>query len=734
MKTTIQFLQAQKRRMFGLARIGPTCHSGIVPKTLLPGGWCAFVAALMILFCPANPVLAQLEGIELGALPGETSEYCSSDTPKNIPDQGTITSSITISDGGAISDLDIRLNITHVWNSDLDIFLIAPDGTQVELFTDVGGQSDNFRDTILDDEAAQSIKDGRGPFTGSYRPEGSLADLIGKDIGGTWTLQVSDDKPEDVGTLGSWCLIVTVGRKEPLPAPVIQCEASVPGGIHDVVFWDDLGETREYGSTAVEQIPAEGTMTQTLVVDDVGMIEDLDVKVDISHQWDSELDVYLAAPDGTRVELFTDVGGSQDNFTDTILDDQSSTSITQGTAPFTGRYRPEGVLADLSGKDVHGEWTLEVTDDSWYASGTLNSWSLIADLADVLYYVECATDAGFGTVVANSGWTIDQSHTFAAPAPQKTHWYRAKARPLKTWCQTSQADFGTDVLTATEATATGDVALPTGGGGGLGPQIHVIGNPSFELETAWMTASNNILLLFLGMGIYPDDIWASDGRWVAGVLFSEDFSYNKGDIGDFVQRGVDWTGVETLVLDYCSVFGSQLASKVLIGNTEVWSDHETGESMDVHNDVTIDVSGFTGPQDLKLRVEVEKGGRFWAGIFWDNLRTYGPSGPSLGSVISTPISIRANDTWDILAFDATIPPGTELTVDVLPETGSNPIPGYENVLTGTDLSELNVRTIRLRANLSTSDPAATPALHSWSVGYSDAGRESDWSNVESSLP
>ena len=241
------------------------------------------------------------------------------------------------------------------------------------------------------------------------------------------------------------------------------------------------------------------------------------------------------------------------------------------------------------------------------------------------------------------------------------------------------------------------------------------------------------MLLFFGMGIFPGDIWVSDGSWVAGVIFSDDDSYDKGDIADWHQS-VDWTGIETLVLDYCSTFGSQLISKVVIGETEVWSDPDTGEIMDVHNDITIDVSAFNGRHELNLRAEVDKPGRFWAGIFWDNLRTYGPSSPPLGSIVSTPISLGEDDTWDILEFNATIPKGTELAIDVLPETGSTPIAGYDNIPSGTDLSDLSERTIRLRANLSTSDSEATPALHDWSVTYTDASCESDWSNVESSLP
>jgi subtilisin-like proprotein convertase family protein len=706
-----------------LERIAPNCNRRIITGTPLAGGWYPAVAALMILICLASPAPAQL---------GDISEYFSTDTPRVIPDYDTDISELTVSDTGEIIDLNVMVHITHEYDGNLDIFLIAPDGTRVELFTDVGKNNPNFDNTILDDEAAQSITDGSAPFSGSYRPEGSLADFVGKDINGLWALEVTDDWRNEGGTLESWCLIATLQPKEPLPAPAIESKSDVPGGMRNGVSWDDVCETTQYRSTFSEDIPLEGTLTKTLAVDDLCMIEDLNVRVNISHEWDSELDVYLVAPDGTRIRLFTDVGDSGDDFIDTILDDQASKSITQGTAPFTGRYRPEGSLDNLTGKDINGEWTLEITDDSWHAGGTLNSWSLIADLANILYYVECGADAGFGTVVADSGWTTNQSHTFAGLDPKNEYWYRAKARPLKSWSQTSLADFEADVLTDTEATDVGDVQLPSGGGG-LGPEIHVIEDPSFESGADWWAGSNNAILLFLGMDIYPDYIWGTDGRCVAGVIFTDDFFWDRGDLADWHQP-VDWTGVETLVLDYCSTFGNQLVSKVLIGDTEIWADRDTGEIMDVHEDVTIDVSDFTGTDELKLRVEVDRGGSFIAGIFWDNLRTYGPGSTPAGSVISTPIDIGADDTWHLLAFDATIPPGTELTVDVLRETGSTPISGYRDVLSGTDLSGISARTIRLRANLSTSDPAVTPALHCWSVTYGKASRESDWSNVESSLP
>ncbi len=696
--------------------------------------WLSVLGILLILLsCLAIPVSTEAAA--------HSKEYKSSDVPKDIPGKGTETSTLTIADAGPIVDLNVKLNITHPYASDMDVFLIAPDGTRVELFTDVGGTSANFEDTILDDEATESITDGTGPFAGSYRPEGSLAALKTKDIAGTWKLEVTDDWAVNrAGTLNSWSLIVETEVQEPLPAPVIHVKQSVPGGIYDTVYWEDAGAAKEYASNVAVPIPDKGTATATLVVEDAGMIGDLNVKLDITHGVDSDLDVFLIAPDGTRVELFTDVGGLGDNFADTILDNDAALSITEGSAPFTGTYRPEGNLSNLVGKEVHGTWTLEVTDDSALSSGTLNHWSVIVAVADTLYYAECATDAGFTTVIADSGWITGKSYTFSGLVPDQEHWYRVKARPMEMWSQTSQSDFAADTLTSTQTTSDGDVVLAGGGGGSLGPKVDVIQNPSFELNGGWWGVSNDLILVMTGIG-FLKDVWASDGTRSGAVMFSSSFTFPKGTYGYLLQRDIDWSGVNTLVFDYCSLYGSGMKSQVLIGDQEVWSHTHTNEWKAAHYDIAIDVSGITGRKDLKLRAEVTGTSLTNAAALWDNLRTYGPGGhdPS-GTVVSTAISIGAEDTWDLLRFNATAPTGTTLTVDVLPATGSTPIDPWRNIPTSGDgtvgmgLSDLADRIIRLGANLSTSNPSATPALHDWSLTYSDAARQSAWSNVESSVP
>lgn len=129
-------------------------------------------------------------------------------------------------------------------------------------------------------------------------------------------------------------------------------------------------------------IPDPGTATSTVTVTNTGTVMRAMVTIgDITHTWDSDLDIYLISPATTPVELTTDNGSSDDNYTNTVFDDgcQSASGngpITGGTAPFTGCYAPEGNLLDFVGEAAAGTWTLEVTDDGSIATGTLNAWTL----------------------------------------------------------------------------------------------------------------------------------------------------------------------------------------------------------------------------------------------------------------------------------------------------------------------------------------------------------------------
>ncbi|MCC6556406.1 MAG: DUF4215 domain-containing protein [Polyangiaceae bacterium] len=137
--------------------------------------------------------------------------YTSADTPKPIPDVSSITSAITVGGIGKITRAVAQLNIAHVYDADLDMFLKAPSGASVELATDVGGTGDNFTSTILHELCPTLITAGTAPFTGCYNPEGNLATLNGGPAKGAWILTVTDDLSANVGTLSSWRLALCVG-------------------------------------------------------------------------------------------------------------------------------------------------------------------------------------------------------------------------------------------------------------------------------------------------------------------------------------------------------------------------------------------------------------------------------------------------------------------------------------------------------------------------------------------
>ena len=114
-----------------------------------------------------------------------------------------------------------------------------------------------------------------------------------------------------------------------------------------------------------------------LNVNSVGTINcDITVCLDISHTYTDDLDIRLISPSGSIVYLSTDNGGAGDNYTNTCFTTSATTNITAGNAPFTGDYVPEGNLSSFNGQNANGQWRLQIRDDDWIFSGTLNSWSI----------------------------------------------------------------------------------------------------------------------------------------------------------------------------------------------------------------------------------------------------------------------------------------------------------------------------------------------------------------------
>ena len=134
---------------------------------------------------------------------------------------------------------------------------------------------------------------------------------------------------------------------------------------------------RTYNSTDVNKLIADfRRTTSTLTITDDFLISDISVTLNLSHTYDSDLRITLVGPDGTQVVLVDRRGGSGNNFTNTVLDDEASVTIADGRAPFTGVYRPESLLSAFDGKSMQGTWTLWIDDLARADFGRINAWSV----------------------------------------------------------------------------------------------------------------------------------------------------------------------------------------------------------------------------------------------------------------------------------------------------------------------------------------------------------------------
>lgn len=107
----------------------------------------------------------------------------SSTTAFPVNDNTTVNSPITISGrtGNAPSDTSVSVNITHTYQGDLKVDLVAPDGTLYNIHNRTGSGTDNVIKTVI-------------------------LNLSTETINGTWNLRVNDAAAGDTGTLNSWSI------------------------------------------------------------------------------------------------------------------------------------------------------------------------------------------------------------------------------------------------------------------------------------------------------------------------------------------------------------------------------------------------------------------------------------------------------------------------------------------------------------------------------------------------
>ena len=203
-----------------------------------------------------------------------------------------------------------------------------------------------------------------------------------------------------------------------------------------------------------------GTTDSTIDVSNVnGLLNDVNVRVTILHPRTADLRLTLVSPSGTRVPLVSNLGGNGSNFSGTAFDDQASTGIQFGIAPYAGEFKPQSPLSALNGEPGNGTWHLEIVDSTGGNVGSLINWSLTTSVADPFTVTDTNGDynltglrAGTYTIseVMQNGW----QQTFPHNSPAAPFSYTVS---LSTGQLVIGYDFGNQFVFPIVATPSGDV-------------------------------------------------------------------------------------------------------------------------------------------------------------------------------------------------------------------------------------------------------------------------------------
>ena len=176
------------------------------------------------------------------------SQTCEcTDCPVTILDVQTVTSVLDVSgltnstlNSGGQGICEITLEYDHSWISDIEILLIAPDGSSIFLLADGGGASNSgstwdisffpCSDPVSPDPGASDVYTSDDfttgtAYFGSYYPgSGCFSDFTGS-ANGAWTLQVNDLIGADVGEVTNWSITFCDGNG--LDCSASTCEAEL---------------------------------------------------------------------------------------------------------------------------------------------------------------------------------------------------------------------------------------------------------------------------------------------------------------------------------------------------------------------------------------------------------------------------------------------------------------------------------------------------------------------------
>ncbi|MGB2809230.1 MAG: hypothetical protein WBC22_15920 [Sedimentisphaerales bacterium] len=356
------------------------------------------------------------------------------------------------------------------------------------------------------------------------------------------------------------------------------------------------------------------------------------------------------------------------------------------------------------------------------------------------YFAQCANEPNFTNITATSGWIVDNNCTFWDLNLWQQYWYRVKGRAprIQRWVQTSKDEFENDALENVSAeTVPGDVVLVRGQK--TQSTSNYVGDMDQRMDSVYAACTVNYFKFKYDCELTNIRHYIDPGSGANEVVFSvyeagsKTGTYHrihKNNAPVTTSTAWNWYSSGTISVPikknkyYAMGIGCSAGFHYLYNtrNTTWISWGQKIGARDYYSSSPSWLPAITGPFTSNTTYYQ----RF-------SLKRIVDAGYHSGNIVSTTIELPVGGDWADLSFTATLPTDTNVSVDVL--DGFNDSIIIEDVNSGCDLSEIAATAIKLRANLSTDNSNVTPALHDWSVTYTDPCViiESDFSNVESSM-
>ncbi len=145
-------------------------------------------------------------------------------------------------------------------------------------------------------------------------------------------------------------------------------------------------------------IPDSGEVTHAVASTATGIITKAGIQVSIDHTFVGDLFIAVQPPVGAEIALADNRGSTGDDYAGTVFTDDATTAIADGTAPFSGSFRPEQSLDQLEGTAASGMFTLRVADEASLDTGSITAYTVALCTCD-----DCEVGAACLDEIDNDG-------------------------------------------------------------------------------------------------------------------------------------------------------------------------------------------------------------------------------------------------------------------------------------------------------------------------------------------